>query len=826
MNPVLMEVQKRIDVEGLRLKEAARQIGISLNSLQLHLEGSYARSDSLAKYRNWLEGKAIKTPRELPLERRQNYQHLGGPSERLADLRLFDKPPPKLDHPYLVVDLFSGCGGMSLGFDRFQSHTAFRTVLAIDSEEPMVRVYNDNNNRWGKSAGSKICRQLDLTEFLSETEVLAFYLDHFAQVYSDQKLLKELAALPGTGLKAFKGWIASLDQSFQVELETLRRKDSFRKDYGLVGKTVLNQTAVKGFHVALRLPTTYLQSPIIHPLIWSDGLRDEGNPEDLQKLTFAPSFREIHSIVKARLQALWDAEAIKLDEKTSGNGRNQLASSAVKIRSFVDFVSTESMAEIREAWLRWRALRDSLRVWFFEDRKDTAAAIRASYSNERQVSVLLGGPPCQGFSRIGRGKIRSLRDNKVHVHYDPESGDIRNRLLEKYVLFVSALAPKVFLFENVEHFRAKVKTREGTFLATEILSEAIADISGEHLSYNLHNQLIRSSLHLVPQTRVRFFMVGMRSDVATESPTVDAPIWCLALQEREEIPARVALEGLPEPFTVEIPPGNGLGGTLSRLVETTLRDSNLHSAASEYIRWIRQDLSDGSKTSEHPRVDAHFARASRSDDRDLFALFGPGKRWMDYRCDSSPTLKQLLDVVENLKKTKALLKRMSPSDSTGKLNGLLAKFDDDALRSLSETLNGSLSLRLLMEKIQPLSGELSHHLISPNYLAKRDGNHGDWLSRLDAERPSKTLVSHMSKDTYAYIHPYSPRSISVREAARIQSFPDWFSFGSLGMVDAFRVIGNAVPPLLSYQLAGRVAQILWASECQERTKLHLGRKKT
>jgi len=120
-------------------------------------------------------------------------------------------------------------------------------------------------------------------------------------------------------------------------------------------------------------------------------------------------------------------------------------------------------------------------------------------------------------------------------------------------------------------------------------------------------------------------------------------------------------------------------------------------------------------------------------------------------------------------------------------------------------------LRLLLETIPALPGELCHHLISPNYLAKRDGNHGDWLSRLDSERPAKTLTSHMSKDTYAYIHPHSPRSISVREAARIQSFPDWFSFGSLGMVDAFRVIGNAVPPLLSHQLAGRVVQILWAT---------------
>jgi len=130
-------------------------------------------------------------------------------------------------------------------------------------------------------------------------------------------------------------------------------------------------------------------------------------------------------------------------------------------------------------------------------------------------------------------------------------------------------------------------------------------------------------------------------------------------------------------------------------------------------------------------------------------------------------------------------------------------------------VDGSLSLRLLLEGIPPLPGELRHHLITPNYLKKRDGNNGDWLSRMDPTRPSKTIVQHMGKDTYAYGHPYSPRMLSVREAARIQTFPDWFSFACLSMVDAFRVIGNAVPPLLSNQLAERVSELLTVAEFAE-----------
>src|SRR5262249_48462619 len=74
--------------------------------------------------------------------------------------------------------------------------------------------------------------------------------------------------------------------------------------------------------------------------------------------------------------------------------------------------------------------------------------------------------------------------------------------------------------------------------------------------------------------------------------------------------------------------------------------------------------------------------------------------------------------------------------------------------------------------------------------------------KMEANSPSRTLMAHLGKDGYSHIHYDSAqaRTISVREAARLQSFPDGFSFEGT-MNPAFRQIGNAVPPLLARAIA-------------------------
>ena len=78
---------------------------------------------------------------------------------------------------------------------------------------------------------------------------------------------------------------------------------------------------------------------------------------------------------------------------------------------------------------------------------------------------------------------------------------------------------------------------------------------------------------------------------------------------------------------------------------------------------------------------------------------------------------------------------------------------------------------------------------------------GDKYFKLDPDAVSKTIIAHLETDGNSYVHPgTNPRSITPREAARIQSFPDWYQFkGSTR--NQLKQIGNAVPPLLAFKIA-------------------------
>ena len=778
LDPVLLEVRRRMESAALSLAEAAGEIGVGVASLQKHLAGNYVRSDSLAKYRRWLnKGAAGALPQAMPGVHDAPVAELQESTSPLDDVKL--TRALTRGGQLNVVDLFCGCGGMSLGFERLENGDVFRTALALDIEAPMVRVFNDNHVSASPDIG--IARQVDITDFSNEAEVQAFYLEHLARTSGNQSLLDALRRIKPFGFDTLRMSLAEVDGAFIEELAGTRRQEDYLQGVRALGSSSLGQTSVIGFHNALKLPMTGSSTPRLGPLLWyGDGNVAYTTSPESQRV---PVDAKIVDRMRRRMRKLWDSEVVKLSERATGSGRGQLASAAERIERFRSFLSSRVMQQVKCIWVEWRAQREAIRASYFED-QGVCSALRTLYHSGHGVSVLLGGPPCQGFSRIGRGKIRSLREQSVHVHEDEDSVDSRNQLMHQYVLFVAALAPDVFLFENVRHFQAVVRSEGAEFDAADILAEAISNVSSDGLGYAVARRIVIASQHAVPQARERFVMAGVRSDIADKVDGQDVPALCLSLKRRRPVALRVALQDLPTPaFANEANFGSGV-------VPVLQSDSPTAPALPEHIY--------NSWTRTASRTDAHIARPPRADDAALFALMGPGTRWMDYRCDGAPTLHRLALMLKSLDAA------VSAEPSLAKKLGL----DLQDIQSLASAANGSLSLRLLLENIPPQPGEVSHHLLTQTYLSKREGAHGDWLARMDASQPSKTVVSHMAKDTYAFVHPYETRTLSVREAARIQAFPDDYKFGSVGLVDGFRVVGNAVPPLLSLQFADRVARVL------------------
>jgi site-specific DNA-cytosine methylase len=777
---LVSQVKAALQARALTLPDAARQIGVGAATLRKHLDGEHVRSDSALKYQDWLDGRS-KGSRSVFLDARDAV-HLDRRSGKVA----ITLPPPPAK-PRIVVDIFSGCGGLSLGFDLLDG-AHFRTGLAIDLEEAPITVLNAND-----PAGRGVGRRADLTEFLNETEFLAFYLESASSVHRDPALTKALAELQDGALPAFKATMAAVDARFIKRLTQVRCSSTWASALQALDREALGQTSVAAFHQTLRLPRTGAGAPRLPNLLWTNAKPSRAVPA-------APG---ADSLDRARSRWIW--EIGQLTSKREATGRGQLNASARRISAFLDLATSETFEPVREAWIEWSASRLELRDLLFSDQA-FAVAMRALYERSHPVSVLVGGPPCQGFSRIGRGKLRSLRDARVQVHGSTSAGDVRNLLFLQYVMILGALRPTVFLFENVQHFESTVHAEDGDFQATEVLEEAIASMSDGEARYGVTSRVLNAARHGVPQNRLRYFMCGVDSAVVGEDKARRLAEHCLSPPEEPEIPLSAALEGLGEPALVR---GEGSSRAAMRtLVPLARRRPGRGQEGFE--SWVRQPRP--GRIGSPSQTDAHAGRAAREDDARFFALLGPGRRWMDYRSDDSKTLRQLQTVFEAL--------GVAPDNVLASLFGAGLSGAEvepkrrEELRELSAKLDGSLALRLLLEQIEGALG-YPHHLIREVYLSKRDGAHGDWLHRMDPDRPSKTMVSHMSKDTYAFVHPRAPRTISVREAARIQSFPDWYSFGEAALTDAFRMIGNAVPPRLSHAIAAGVAYAASQADARE-----------
>ena len=320
------------------------------------------------------------------------------------------------------------------------------------------------------------------------------------------------------------------------------------------------------------------------------------------------------------------------------------------------------------------------------------AFLRRHGVGQGRCDVLVGGPPCQSFSVVGRNKVRALVDSNGDMEgYWRERERARTNLFQVYVQFLETLMPRWFLFENVPAIRS-----HSLYRTIQMRFRNLRGAEGEPLRYEIAEGNFLASEHGVPQERRRFIMVGFRSDT-------EIAAW-IRPQPQPRITVAEALDDLPA-----IPNGHR-----EAVIQYRSRP------ATAYQALMREGLSGDAQDVVHQ----HVARSHTADDTALFGRMGNG-----------------------------------------------ARFGDPAVQQA-------------MREINP-----EHKLLK--YSATK---FIDKLHRLDAARCAWTVTAHLEKDCYKFIHHRQPRTISVREAARLQSFPDWFTFDGFAMGAAFRLIGNAVPP--------------------------------
>lgn len=364
--------------------------------------------------------------------------------------------------------------------------------------------------------------------------------------------------------------------------------------------------------------------------------------------------------------------------------------------------------------------------------------------------IVVGGPPCQGFSRIGKAKQASLLGEEERVRKGGVADPGRNLLYQYFLAVVRQAQPLAFVMENVPGMREHL----GNDFAKRIAREA------HYLGYNVRYFLLNAAHYGVPQHRWRLFFIGLRSSLG-HNAVPRAPA-------QTHQPTNPSDESrLPEDPWMVAGPDLPVGEDPKPLVG------------------VREALGD------LPKLKYHLGAAASSPPDDPLPLRGTPSEYVQ-QLRAWPGLETPQLVSGNWYR---FTRRDFP------IFRLMAQ--GDCYPQALEVAHGIFRAALQAMPDAPAPGTKEWRKLKAAYVPpyRNDAFHDKW-QKLVADRPSWTLTAHLSKDTYSHIHYDSrqARTISVREAARLQSFPDGAEFaGNYG--EQYRQIGNAVPPLLARAIA-------------------------
>lgn len=387
--------------------------------------------------------------------------------------------------------------------------------------------------------------------------------------------------------------------------------------------------------------------------------------------------------------------------------------------------------------------------------------------------VLVGGPPCQAFARVGRSKLREVAEHPEAFRHDQ-----RARLYIEYLHYVDACSPLAVVMENVPD----MLNHGGHNLAEEIAEVLVA--KGYVCCYSLLN----AAFYGVPQMRERMVLIALREELVSDVIFPEPTTW-IELPPGYAGSRAVALKLLP-----------ALGSGISHYREAPAASANLPPAvtASEAIGDLpvinaREQLASGNLTRGTRRFDVPVPYAGHNRQSEYARMM---RQWPDFA--GRPGIYD--HVIRYLPRDYRIFAGLKPGDQYPEAHGYALRLFDEALTELRAEGREP-------EPETPAWTALKSSIVPPY----DPGKFPNKWRKMESDRPARTLLAHLGKDGYSHIHYDSDqaRPISVREAARLQSFPDGFRFCGT-MNPAFRQIGNAVPPLLAKQIALTVKQQLLA----------------
>ncbi len=381
---------------------------------------------------------------------------------------------------------------------------------------------------------------------------------------------------------------------------------------------------------------------------------------------------------------------------------NKEACDTLKTRAAYHYLKSKKKIGIYNSYLKKEITREEL--YANVDKNELDAILNIEISDETidgifekidgeinrlrldNVDLIIGGPPCQAYSLIGRSRDPNRKE-----------GDPKNFLYKQYIKFLTKYKPKMFVFENV----VGIKSAKGGEYLREIQKESF------EAGYKTEFRELNAFDFGVLQNRKRVIIVGWKLDLEMSYPEFEkmpignANVWDLF----NDLPQLKAGEANSS-FTYK-------GDRSEYLEKSLIRNKN------DLLTW-------------------HMTRPHLPRDLEIYRL-----------------------AVNVWNKEKRRI-----------------KYDE-----LPNHLINHKNTKTFLDRFKVVAGDLNH---------------------------SHTMVAHISRDGHHFIHPDidQNRSLSVREAARIQSFPDNYFFEG-SRTAAFTQIGNAVPPLMGQGIAKKMKEILF-----------------